>query len=253
MSVGVSFFGLRVLYLLLSSGSASLASVFVLNQVPVYLIPFRVKSYLHPFPGMKYVLIEVLLIRKKERPLELPSAQYSPIPVHPTWALMEILGNLLRSHYNRIRIVVNRVHSKKPISTSKYPVDVTSSPPTLVTFRLAFFSNNEYNPLHRGLIAFTKETSMKKQDRKSRIPVFLSDIESDLKPHLETQDVKQILDEIDFLKSLPSDELWEILNRKDLTTESEIILLQTTIFLLSITPFTLEKATASTRFSPTDR
>jgi hypothetical protein len=72
----------------------------------VYLIPSRVNSYLHPFPFVKYALIEILLPWKEQRTPELPAAQYLPMLINPGWAFAEIESDLLRRHNRRILIGV---------------------------------------------------------------------------------------------------------------------------------------------------
>src|SRR5271157_1831256 len=104
MSVWVSSFGFGFRISSFLCASACLVSVFVLNQAPVYLAPFTMKSYLHPFPIMKYSLIEILLVWKYKRSPELPAAQYLPVFVNPTFTFPEHLGDLLNCHYDRLSI-----------------------------------------------------------------------------------------------------------------------------------------------------
>jgi hypothetical protein len=129
MSVGVWIgggCGFRISSFLFTS--ASLASALVLKKLLAYLLPLRMKSYLHPLPFTEYTLIEILLTWKEDGPLELPSAKNLPVFIDPGFASVQILGYLLRSHYPKVIIFV-KVHffqdfflSTKLIFRSNVPI-----------------------------------------------------------------------------------------------------------------------------------
>jgi hypothetical protein len=64
---------------------------------------------------MKYVLMEFLLSGENERPPELHTAQYLPVPVDPAQALSEVAGDLLRGHYSTIKSFVCLVVKHKDL------------------------------------------------------------------------------------------------------------------------------------------